>query len=405
MGQLTLFGGKQIAGFDDKRVFGEFNLEKHANVIFPPIPTGDPQLKETARHQLKSFPITHGPNAGAICKPYLEIIPPGDDDGERYNTDTHDVLYSLYKQWEAMAKPEEAFAISLRSTATTINWSTGQKSLQKVKRALNTLFSTEVHFKECFEIKSGESEEITKTNTKRFRILSTYDTSETVHNGEMKRGTAWVAFNPELLGSLLWGKLIPVNMVQRMSIKHDLSRSVYGVYDTYLTSSYAKDPRNVVREIRIENLLVDFKRPSQAYKSYRKKTALKIAGEINGAELSREGLFMTVIARETADEKDYKLVFKVVGVPIKKLAKLSYINSEEEVEGMIAEATQVIGKLQMDTRSINSLSKKFRTTHSNVVYGAISELKVEMASKTKIKSRPALLQGIINRKVKELNTR
>ena len=405
MQQLQMWGGNEITCFKDKTRYGELNLEKSAKIFFPPLSSGDPQLKETAVKKLESFTITNGADVTAV-NPYIEIIPP--KNGERYNTDTHDVLYALYRQWELAGSPEKPFQITLAKTAKLMGQSTGQDNLTKIKDALHSLYSTEIHFNACFELQKGDQHGCDdELETRRFRILNIYDTKNKRQQGKVRFGTARIAFHTDLLESLIAGKRIPVNFVQRMSIRHKVSRAIYGVYDTYLTSQYGKTPGKVRREIRIENLLREFNQPEQPHKSKRKRMAESIAKNIDGAELSKEGLYMSVSAEETSDRKDYKLVFKVVGEAKTKTQRVTYIHNDEVIDGMMAAAVDIIGPVrQLDTKSLNSLRASMRKTPREMVFAAISETREEIRNKNrKIDSVPAYIQAIMKRKLNESKQR
>ena len=406
MKQIELWAGREITKFEDKLAFGEFNLEKWAKVLFTAASAGDPQLSRTFKKPLEQFVLDDdSPEHGALVRPFIEIIPP--NNGERYSVDTHDVLYALYQQWEDAGRPLDAFKITLRRTAKLMGWSSGKKNLDRIKRALSTMYSTEVHFYACFEMSENAQGVDAKLKTKRFRILYDYDTEEDFQKGDPIYGTAKIAFHKDVLKSLLSGKRIPINFPQRMSIKHKLSRAVYGVYDTYLTSQYSKDPRQVVREIKIENLLSEFNQTEQKYKAKRKRVAETIAKHLDRAELSRGGLFMNVSARETADGKDYKLVFKVVGTATKKLQKVSYLHQTEMVNSLMIDASDIIGPIQqLDNRSMNALKDRIRQTPLEFVYSAISECREEINVKNRRPNCvPAYLIAIMKRKVQESKRR
>ena len=364
MQQIEMWGGREISCFKDKLLYGEINLEKSAKIFFPPIPAGDKRLKEPHIETLPPIEIVDDSGQKTTIEPYIEIIPP--KKGERYNTDTHDVLYTLYQLWEDAGSPDEPFDITLRKIARMMGQSTGQKNLGKIKDALTTLYSTEVHFHACFVITNKQNSD-EDFETKRFRVLNKYDNKDKRRNGKTIFSEASLSFDPHLIKSLIAGKKVPVNYVQRMSIKNKLSRAVYGVYDTYLTSEYGKTPnRSIRRELRMETCLKDFKQDPLA-KSKRLRAAQTIARNLNGAALSRQGLYMSVEVVPTSCKQDHKLIFRVVGTSTSKKNNISYINNDENVEGMIKAASDILGPTdKLPTRTINTLKLKMRKTHKEI---------------------------------------
>lgn len=387
---------KPLSTFEDQIIFGETNIEKWARILFPAYASNRKELREIFQHELGEVSTEHGESA----RRYIEIIPPGGN-GKRYTTKSHDVLLGLMSLWEKKGRPRKPFVISLSELARESGYkSTNSKNLNYVKEHLHRLYSTETHFKACFDAKDGNERRLTK----RLRFIDTYTSDDMVNkSGVVTFGEALVKLNDVIMDSLLAGNAIPTNLHQRLKIKKDDARAIYGVYDTYLASAFKERGTKAILEIRIEKLFKDFQlaEGQVRYKSSRQRQAERLSKHLSGAEMSIEGLYMNVSAMETSDGKSWKLRFQIVGSPIKK-TKLSYINSDDDVEVMLSQAMKHMGSNQAVTLdSTRALKHTMKTTNLNIVYSAIGEFAEDINNGKEPRSRPAYLQGIIKRKFRE----
>lgn len=373
-------------------IFTEENLERFNLDMFLADTVGSKRLRK-----VREIDIQPGsPNYIKGVQSTIKIIPSVDCDS--YTTGTYNVYLALEQIWRAKGCPIEPWAVSASEIAAEMHFSRNIKSLNRIRRHLNSLNSTQTVFSRCFRVPGeGGAKEVKVLEKEPIHVLSVYKTTEiTTSSGRVIHGPSMICFHKSILANLLSGKVRPVNLKARCSLRPGISLAWYTRADRDITGRMKNESAPVLSRTMLGIVKDLYLTANESYKtmSYRKQQATTIAKNLDGIETSMKGVTLKAECLKTKDGTDWKVVLTAVGRPVveRKQKIVKRVNDKNICEGLMIEILRVVG--EVDSHSIAT----FKTVASHVSCEAIFAGIGDLRESSYVISKPRLLMSQIKKR-------
>jgi len=336
----------------------EANYDRWSNFLFPHVKSKDLYGR---RKRTWSIDLPDGQTSEA----QIEIIPAQD---ERCYTDkTYDVFLALMEIWQDLMMPDVPMELFIGDVAKKLDLKENGRVVAMIIEELRCLEETKVSW--IFSFQTAQTREDTYKNQ---RVLDTFDY---VQKKERVKGVTktrcLVRFSEHIRNNFKNKITIPINFSARKKIRSSIAKTLYNRIDNIL----AKNP---VHERTALGLVGDLNIPEGRYKhkSQRLELVQRLQRNLDGIELSRLGVFLSVDIKETSDGKDWKCIFKKRGessvVPRSK-PRLPIVNPDGDTrEYLIDLIASVVGSKEKNYGLYNTFALHYA---ENMIHRAIGEYK------------------------------
>ena len=358
----------------------EFNVEKHADLIFSPSHSNklDRPVKRT---WMDTMPDGTKVKASVMVDTYRKRIP---------TTKTRKVYLALCKMYERKGWDGEertVFSMYELSQELGLEWA-GKKTIDDLKRELYQLRGTMIDWEFSFVDDDGGY----VTMSEPISILDSFRFKEKQHREQDELFTAQSSFrfNEYIRANLKGRKTKPLNYDVALSLKGEIAQLLYGRLDLIMAdkTKYERVSKGVLEDIRLEW------EKAYPYPSDRKRALAPAVKELNGQPITTGVLKLTL--ERTKDKKDWKLVARKTpsAAPERKHLPARVVepaNPAELIPVLADDIEKVLG--QSEKRSLyKAMAKHYSDA---LLYRALSEFKADGGRTAD--NRLAFFLGILKR--------
>lgn len=298
----------------------EYNIGKNANLIF-----ASPYARDLYDEKIEEKVFTQ--DDGTEVRGSLTITPL--KDRKRPTTTTLRIFLGLIQMWELQGRrPDGKVNFSTRQFAHVLGYKwQGKHTADKIAEHLEILTYTKIEFVFSFIKPDGQVVDFNDP----INIISSgryIDFKKRPQSYTFKKLHEYT-LHPGLVENMLAGHVRPINYEIFITLKNDVTASLYSLLDLYL----AKKPKWERRSLPL--LMDELGYQGERYKSRRARHAKlkELVRELDGKELLHGKLDLSI--EETADGQDWKLVArKIKRIEPKKRQYIEPLHDQEEAENM-----------------------------------------------------------------------
>ena len=344
----------------ERIISAEANYNRWSNFLFPHGKSDD--LFERRKYEWEiTLPDSE------VAQASIEVIPSKEMKG--YSSRSYDVFLAITNIWQKLGMPDEVMTISLSDIARQLDLEPNGRTLNIILSELDTLYYTTVSWNFSFEKTNMKSETVRNK-----RVLDHHDYQKIKERKKgigSKTSMCELRLSEHIRDNLRNRVSSPINFKARKSIKSEVAKTIYSRVDNILATHkrYERTAVNIVSEYNLT-------KSRHQYKSQRKALLERIVKNLDGVETSRKGVFLHVWMDETADAKDYKLIFMTKGEQ-KKLAKprLPVENKDKDmVEFLVQHIADVVGGLEENRGLYTTFARHYTQNHIDRALGDFKEL-------------------------------
>lgn len=357
----------------------EANYDRWSNFLFPHRKSQDLYGR---RKKTWIIDLPYGEKSEA----HIEIIPAQD---ERCYTDrTYDVFLALVEIWQDSIMTDEPMELYIGDIAKKLDLKENGRISSMIVEELRCLEETKVSW--IFSFQTAETREDTYKNQ---RILDTFDYVQRKERVKGVTNTRCVLRLSEHIRNNVRNKItIPINFKARKKIRSSIAKTLYNRIDNIL----AKNP---VHERTLAGLVEDLNIPATRYKhkSQRLELAERLKRNLDGIELSRLGVFLSLEIKETANGKDWKCIFRKKGEAQgiqKSKPRLPIVNSDKAVrEYLVDLIASMIGSKEKNHGLYNTFALHYS---ENMIHRATAEFKELTAINPNIANKESYFTALMH---------
>jgi len=303
-------------------IVAEANYDRWSNFLFPHSKSGNLYGR---RKQQWRVTLPNGTEKSA----QIEIIPAQDE--KCYTTKTYDVFLALTEIWKARDMTDQVMEIYLGDIAKVLDLKENGRVVNMIIEELRCLYDTKVSWVFSFHTSQG-----TDDTYKNQRVLEVFDyVQKSERNKGRTKTTCSIRLSEHIRLNIRNNITITVNFAARKKIRSSIAKALYSRLDNFLMKSpiYIRPALSLIDDLNIT--------PGRyKYKSQRKILLDKLQKNLDGAELSQSGSYLSVKLAETLDKKDWQCIVTVYGQPndtIENTAPnppVEVVNSEEKMNAL-----------------------------------------------------------------------